>query len=593
MSKPGSGTAGPDGHSPAKLEPERDLGTLGGEAAKPSVEESFRRVQPGAHRLSPRYVPLNALRSFKQGFVVVAAIVVNIAVQRENIPFDIPLVPLVAAMFLLWVILAFAVYFIGYKRFSWEITDNELHIFKGLISRSRLHVPYERIHSSDIHASLLDRIFGVVTLKMDTAGSGRKGADVKVPALERHVAESIKNEIFLRKKMVEGAADSKVGISEGLNAEADMISRDMGAYFGESGAESGKAVSDASGAYYRLSFKELVLSGISEERALLLIFIAISAITQFINMLGNTGSELWAAIGYAANLLLERGALAVIGVVLAIILVTMVFSVAGKMLKLWNFTVKREGGSIALTRGLLEKNSEQIAVDRIQAVKIRQGIIRRIMGYAEITVERVMHQNDMQENKKGRTDANQIHPFIKMSKADEFLEAILPEFAYAPKEAALTRLGRAALRRSVFRYGRWALIFWVLPIAVAVTLIGTFAAPVWEGAGILQTWLIIGGAVIFCYLLVTSFFAYRGRAVGYNDKMLTMKNGAYVRRYVYMPRRKIQYAVKAQNPFQRWSRVATITARSASPTMPYVSAVDVDDSYADDWLEWVESDKPV
>ena len=72
--------------------------------------------------------------------------------------------------------------------------------------------------------------------------------------------------------------------------------------------------------------------------------------------------------------------------------------------------------------------------------------------------------------------------------------------------------------------------------------------------------------------------------------MLVIWEGAYGRYYTFLPRKKIQYAVKSQNLFQRYSRVANISAYSASPSMP--SAVVVDTLVADKWLVWIENYTP-
>jgi len=556
------------------------------------------KIQPGRHRLTKKYVPLGIVSSFRQGIWIIIAIVLSSFRITGELDFKLPLGLVIGGSIALWLIIATISYYISYIRFTWEITDDELHIYKGLISRKQLHVPYVRIHSANIEASLFDRMFGVVTLKMDTAGGGNKGSDAQIPALERRVAEEIRDEVFMRKRMAEGGQtvdfDAIASVSDSLKRESDLFSSDVGVYLDGKGPDLGHVVSTQGGARYRLSAGELILTGLSSGSTLLIIVVVFSAVGQLMAMLGETSDVVVNLVGEFMNSLMAKGALALTLFIVGILLVAMFFSVLGKVVVLWNFTVQRGESKIEVGRGLLSKKNASISVPRIQAVRIKQGILRRMIGYAEISVERVMATMETNNKNNSRLVENQIHPFIKLKKVDEFLAAMLPEFADAPQKENLVRLGGAALRRSFFRYARRSLIYFILPLAAVWVVIELVNLDhTWPGAVLLQSLIVGIGLVVFLYVMVTAFFVYRGRAVGYDSKMLVMKEGAYGRRFVYMPRRKIQYAVKAQNPFQRWSGVATITARSAAPTMRNVSTIDVSTEFADNWLEWVESYTPI
>jgi putative membrane protein len=527
----------------------------------------------GKHKVSAKYIPITIIRFMRQSIIAIIAVIIgliNIADEfaSDNLaaPINVPVPVIIIVGILLFLIPCIIASIVLYTRFRWELTDEEVHIYKGLIKRKQLHVPYKRIHSADINAKVFDRILGVVTLKMDTAGGG-PNADVQIPALERAVAERLKDEVFRRKATMEGEippdGDEYVDVPLGVPVHTD------------------------DGDVYKLSVGELILSGISSASSLLVILIAIGGISQIVGMLGQYSEKIWGAIGSVAASLYGRGLVMVIVVVIVILLISMAISVIGKVITLWDFTVKRSGKNIEVRRGLLERNATSIAVNRIQAVRFKQGILRRIIGYTEITVERVAVTIDTQ-NGAPRLHDSVLHPFIKKKKVHEFMEAILPEFAGAPAEETLITLGVAALRRSFFRFGRWMLLLIDLPLFIAWYLVGRFAAPVWGGAHTLQNVFVGAAIVLLVYLFITAFFTWRGRAVGYDESMLVIREGAYGRNFIYIPRRKIQYAVKAQNPFQKHAGLATISAHSAAPTLRKVETIDVSGSYADDYLEWVE-----
>ncbi|MDR2487169.1 MAG: PH domain-containing protein [Clostridiales Family XIII bacterium] len=555
-------------------------------------------IEPGRHKVSKKYIPLTILRAFRQ--LVVALLAAAAASIRGIMELDIG-IPL--PLIILGVIVVIAIpctigSVIGYKRFSWEITDEELHIYKGLISRKQLHVPYRRIHSAEIGATVFDRILGVVTLKMDTAGGTGKAADVRIPALEMAMAEAIRGEVFRRKAMAEQPSGGS-GVSSDSPAQASTItgnlqreggrfSSEVGVYF-DSGRETlGQAVATEEGVQYRLSTKELILSGISSGSSLLMILLAFSALSQFAGLLGTEEGQLWQWIGTTMMGIIRLSIIVFAVFVVGILLFAMAVSVVGKVITLWNFTVRRSGRSIEIRRGLLEKKSSSIAVDRIQAVHIKQGMLRRLIGYAEITVERVAAVNDTQGGVAKLLD-NTIHPFIKRSKADDFLRAILPEFADAPKEDALERLGGKALRRSCFRHIRWTLLLAILPAAVACHILRTLAAPHWGGAVPLAYAIAAAGLLVFALSMLRAYLAWRARALGMDEKMATIRFGGFGKHLVYIPRHKIQMVTRSQNPFQRLASLATIHMHSASPAMRQVGIIDVTDAFADTCLDWVES----
>jgi putative membrane protein len=514
------------------------------------------------------------------------------------------------------IIVAFAV--IEYKRYRWELTDAELHIYRGLIVHKRMHVPYGRIHTADINAPLLDRLFGVVTLKMDTAGGSHAQADAQIPGLEMALAERIKDEIFRRKAaaaagasgmpgpyapgMAAGVQAAAAGAAGGIAAGAASIignvdyaanefAADVEAYTGAGRAALGQVRQEGESTVYRLSVGELILSAISSASTLVILLIMVGFVAQISQFFGSYQQQFWETVGRGIMRLVSMGAVFVVLFVLVLVIISMAIATVTKVMTLWNFTVRRYGGNIEVRRGLLTKNSSVVAVSRIQAVRVKQGMVRRLFGFAEISIEKVALQNQNEGNKQP-ISANLVHPFIRMRKVDEFLRAILPEFAEVPPEETYEKLGGAALRRSFFRYIRWSLICLIAPMVAAVFCIGEWVPYDWEYKSLLLTVLVAMTAVLFLYLMITAFFAWRGRAFGYDEKMLVLKSGAYGRRYVYLPRRKIQTASVRQNPFQKWARVATFRAHCASPNMRLVGTIDVEEASADAFIDWVRSYKP-
>ena len=73
---------------------------------------------------------------------------------------------------------------IGYQFLWYEVGAEEFTLCSGVISKRRVHVPYQRIQSIDQSANLVQRIFGICDLSIDTAG-GVSNKAIIVPCLAK------------------------------------------------------------------------------------------------------------------------------------------------------------------------------------------------------------------------------------------------------------------------------------------------------------------------------------------------------------------------------------------------------------------------
>lgn len=87
---------------------------------------------------------------------------------------------------------------IAYFRFYYSVEGEELIIQKGVLKKTKLNVPFNRIQSINSNQNLIHRFFNVVSLEMDTAGS--KGSEIKIDALNKSEAEDLKTYILKQKE---------------------------------------------------------------------------------------------------------------------------------------------------------------------------------------------------------------------------------------------------------------------------------------------------------------------------------------------------------------------------------------------------------
>jgi len=87
---------------------------------------------------------------------------------------------------------------VAYYRYFYQVKDDQLLIQKGVFNRSRVKLPFERIQNLHIEQNVLHRMLGVVSLRIESAGSA--GSEVTIDALKRPNAELLRDYIFEYKR---------------------------------------------------------------------------------------------------------------------------------------------------------------------------------------------------------------------------------------------------------------------------------------------------------------------------------------------------------------------------------------------------------
>lgn len=550
--------------------------------APPGVEPALAEspITPGRHHVHISYIALRTLRKLKELSFALFAFGIATLPRIGELPAAAALagVAAVSAAVVLGLV-GFA--YISYKHFAWELTDAEVHVYEGFFFKKETHIPLQRIHSIDYSAKIADRILGVVTLRIETAGGGQK-AEAEIASLRLAEAEALRYEVFARKRRLEPA--TATGTTAPLGESQQDIAAEI-ARLSESarGAFAGEYV-DASPLEYehRLTLGELALAGISNSNVLLLALAGIGGLSQILSMISGSDSAILDYAQGAAKYLLSFGiAVAAVVAVLSLLLAWTI-SILTTVISYGGFTVRRRGGRVELEMGLLEHRFTGVAIDRIQSVRIKQGVLRRMIGFAELSLETVSSPN-AEGAKNGQTGLV-IHPLIRRRKIGAFIADLLPEFSHAPVE--LSRLPMRALGRAIFRTTAVP----GLAVTAAAVSAYVFARPLVPAA----SWLV--PLVAVALLLPCPWLGYmswrtRGHAV--DDTMLVIRNGVLDTDTRIVPRRKIQWAKSTDGPFQRRLGLAGISVWTAGGTAGSAIALhDIDAGGAAAILGWVEPRPP-
>lgn len=303
---------------------------------------------------------------------------------------------IIIAVILFIILLTYSI--LSWYRFTYEITDDELRIEHGLFIRNHRSISKHRIQSIDFTSGVVHRIFKLVKVEIETAGSS-SGAEASLRAVKFDEGVHIRNEL----KVVVNSDDETVEETQELNQPM-----------------------------YKISFKRLFLAGTtSGSIGVLLAIIAFGAseLEQFIPESFFDSTIEW---------IISLSIAIIITLTIFILIILWIIGIAGTMIKYGNFTIVKKENELFITRGLLEQKQLTIPISRIQAVGIREGILRQPLGYVTVFVE--LAGGSLEED-EGSSPV--LFPLMKADEVEEFLQTLLPDYAGLPEQlTSIPKRGR-------------------------------------------------------------------------------------------------------------------------------------------------------
>jgi putative membrane protein len=391
--------------------------------------------------------------------------------------------------------------FLSWRATTYQVTGGAFRLRRGVLQKNERTIPLDHVQSVDTVQGIIQRLFGVVEVRIETAGGGTSEPDASLSALDRATAEALRREIEgSRREPVETAA--------------------------------GPAV------LRRLGTRELLIAGAtSGQIGIALSLIAVAS--QLFDDLGDFFSQDLIRRVYEAAA--PNSVVAVLLLVVAVGVFSWLLAIAGTVLAYAGFTLSREGDFLYIKRGLLERREATIPLARIQAVRIVEGILRQPFGLASLRVESAGYGEDAGVS-------TTLFPLLPRKEARRLLLDAAPEFAVAP---TLNPLPTRSLRRYVFR--STALVF-LLIIGVTVVSLLALDSVAWG----LPVLLLVLPAAAYGWL------RYRDAGWAYLGDRLIVRSRLLARTTAIAPRRRLQSRAVIRNPFQRRARLATFRAQVAS-----------------------------
>lgn len=343
--------------------------------------------------------------------------------------------------------------FLEWKRFGFWLEEDRIIIRKGLLFRDEKTIYYGRIHSVNVEQPLIQRLLGVAQVKIETPG-GNKKADGILPALSVKEANHI--QLMLRgqaKASVQPENEPQTDLKV-ESAESPLAQMKSPAFNPVITNES-QLLTPA----IRLNTAQLLqAAATSMNFGLVAAFIAglYSLADDFIDQL--------LPEHFFETVVEDSVSLMPSYIIIAFIIVlglgfAWLLSIVLYILKYSGFTVRRDGAQISVSYGLLEKKTHVFDPKKVQAVIIKEGLLRQTIGYAEIQLQVI--SSDKKEQLI-------LHPFVKRSDVHKVLSAFVQQVKL-PSNADMS----GAPKRALLYYVRIELM---ITIAACMALIVLFKA---------------------------------------------------------------------------------------------------------------------
>jgi putative membrane protein len=257
-----------------------------------------------------------------------------------------------------------------YRNFTFHVEGDNLIIHKGVLVKDRKSVPIERIQSIQVTKNVIQRLLGVVALKVDTAGS--RGNELEIPALERDRADALRDLLYKKKEAL--LVTNSHEASDELKADEAVTPK------AESPDEEGRVL-------VKLGLFDLLKVGLTENH-LKTGFIALAFVFGYASQYQELLQEyLEGYVDTYASQVADAGIAVVISLLIFYAIVSIVISLVRTLLRFYNLKAELKSEAVEISTGLLQRNEYRIPKNKIQYIQWETNPLRKLAGYESATIK--------------------------------------------------------------------------------------------------------------------------------------------------------------------------------------------------------------
>ena len=484
------------------------------------------------------------IKSFARSVVQLVATFGALAVLIERNRYAILVIP-----FGILAIIAGGV--LQYWFFRFRLEEDRILIRQGVLKKTALDLPFDRVQGINVERSLIDRILGLVTVSLDTAGSVT--AEGQLPAVNTELAD------WLRTRVGSGRRERSPDAAGDDEEATDGVTR----------ARPGRAEAPGE-VVLKLTRGDIIRIGLANRNIVLAVaFVGLLGELLEINEAAVESAFESAEAAFQAADELARTIL-VVGLVLAGLGVVLAIVIGGAFLRYHDFTLWREGTAFRSRAGLLTQKEVVVETAKIQQLTLSQNLLMRLFrGFRLRALPAALLPGQGADTGAGIALAEVLEvPLLKDPKAEEIRSTV-----FGGEGGSLTLLphNRVFVRVSPHYIRALTLRISVVSALIGATIllpIGFGAELAWRAAlGVLIWWLAsIPPAALIAWQ------RWHHQAYLHDDDGLASRSGFLGRKVDAFLFRKAQSVTVRQSPLQRRKGLATLQVHLAcgQVAVPYL-----------------------
>ncbi len=414
----------------------------------------------------------------------------------------------------------------SYLYFRFSIVGNEFVLQKGFLKKVRLSIPLERIQTINVKQNIIQKILGVVSLEVDTAGAGT--VEVKLTAIKHSMAkeleEALKQSMTTAEKYVQHESAAEI---------ADVKDKVV----------------------MQLNVSDLLKVSISENhlRSFLLVLVVVNWLYNQVKDFYNEEVQRITEQGVATAEQLDFRVWLYLFLFMMIVSVTISFVMV--FLRFYDFKLTSSGKTFKIRFGLLNKREVNVPLSKIQIISGHTNPLRKLLNFQSLIIRQATSGSNVK-----KTQAIVI-PACRNEHLS-YIEKVL----FGKEKSVFS----APLSSHPFYFIRGFIVLSVVFLGL------TFIAA--------QKYLLVWWAFAILELLLAFMFflAFRKRKFRLNDTLIEISKGVFGTSFYHMLTYKIQVVKFKQTILQKRRKRANIiiyTASGEKLKIPYINEKTAMDIY--------------
>ncbi|MFS0781302.1 PH domain-containing protein [Bacillus sp. 1P06AnD] len=407
--------------------------------------------------------------------------------------------------------------FLKWTRLQYAFKKQVIVFYEGVFVRKERTVPIDKIQNQHTQTNILHRLLGLTSLTIET-GTTAGESSIEFKVISKNEYEKIMEYLL----MLEGNGVE----NQPQKPEAAIL--------------------------FRSTMKDNVKASFTS-LSFLAIFPILLAIYSKVADIVDLDQKAESVFAYFGQHLWFLVPLAIIALMLSSII-----GFVQTLIKYGNYEISSDKERIYLQKGMLRYSSFSIQKDRVQAIEIRQSLLKRLFGMAEIKM--------ISAGNTGNDDneTNSLYPFMPKNEAYKLVNELLP--MYEIEEDMLTLPKKILWLRLLRPY-------YVTFIALAIT-------GIWFPA-----WLWIPG-VLFMLAIISRVLDFMWTGYSQNGAFMQIRKGGFTNETFLTRVEKIQEIEVRHSWLQRLFHVATIEFNNRAKPIRVNELKDLSAEEANEFFQW-------